>query len=325
MEEEKKAEEREGMRDVRCDKCGKPAVTTFRTYRISLCEACYPRFYEALVRRSIKRHCILRENERVLIAVSGGKDSVALAHVLKKINDFNWSLEMLHINLGTGEYSDRAEKVVKELSEMIEMPLLTVNLADFGFTIKDARMRKRCAACGTAKRYIMNRTARMHGFDVVVTGHTSDDIAAFALKNIVGGNISWILKFKPRAESFAESVVTKARPLFERTEEENRLYVSAENLPLLEDRCPFAPHRDDWKDIVREIERRKTGFTQNFVRGIAKLASEVSSEETVGERGVCGVCSVCGEVSSSDVCAFCKLRARIVRDAGGKMWRRMMP
>ncbi len=306
------------MKDAKCKKCGKPAVVKFRTYRISLCEACLPAFYESLVERSVKRHRILRENERVLVAVSGGKDSVALASTLKNLaSKLNLSLEIIHINLGIGEYSEKSEEVVRKLAEMLEIPLQVEHLSDFGFTIPAVRMRKVCSACGTAKRYLMNRYARLHRFDVVATGHTCDDFAAFALKNIAGGNLEWLLKFQPRAEGFAEGVVTKVRPLFERTEEENLLYVKAKKLPFLADKCPFSPPKDEWKEIVREIERKKAGFMRNFVRGIAKIAA-ASGESVASVK----YCKICGEIASSDVCAFCKLRLRsVVAESENEMQR----
>ena len=121
--------------------------------------------------------------------------------------------------------------------------------------------------------------------------------------------MEWLLKFQPRAEGFAEGVVTKVRPLFERTEEENLLYVKAKRLPFLADKCPFSPPKDEWKEIVREIERKKAGFMQNFVRGIAKLAGISEAGESAASVKYC---KICGEIASSDVCAFCKLRLRSV-------------
>ncbi|RLI75452.1 adenine nucleotide alpha hydrolase family protein [Archaeoglobales archaeon] len=283
---------------MKCKKCGRKAIANLKQYKIALCECCYPAFYESLVKRSIKRHGIIKRNEKVLAAVSGGKDSVVMVSVLKNL-DYN--VEMLYIDLGIRNYSKNCEKIVKELSEKIDVSLNVVKLSDYGFRIDDVELKKVCSACGTAKRYLMNKFARENKFDVVATGHTSEDIVSFAIKNIVGGNIEWIGKLKPRIEGFDVKIVTKARPLFERMEKENMLYVLSLNLPFTIEKCPNTPV-NDWKEIVYEIESKKTGFNQNFVRGLVRIGEKRGAETKY--------CKICGEVTSSDVCAFCKLVGR---------------
>ena len=79
------------------------------------------------------------------------------------------------------------------------------------------------------------------------------------------------------------------------------LYVLTLKLPFSTESCPNAPI-NDWKEIVYEIERRKIGFNQNFVRGLvnAKKLAKLDVK----------YCKICGEVTTSDMCAFCKLVKR---------------
>ena len=286
---------------MKCKKCGRKAVANLKAYGIALCEKCYPEFYRNLVKRSIKRFGILRPEERVLIAISGGKDSSALAAVLKELD---YDAELLYIDLGIGNYSEESERVVRELSSSLDLSLNVVRLRDYGFTVDDVARkmrRKTCSACGTAKRYIMNRFARENSFDVVATGHTAEDIASFYIKNVAGGTRVWAEKLMPRNEPFDEKIVTRAKPLFEVSEKENMLYVLVNDIPHTLMECPHAPN-PEWKEIVYDIERRKPGFVKNFVRGLVRPAEEF--EETK-------YCKICGEVSSGDVCAFCRLRERL--------------
>ncbi len=282
---------------MKCRKCGRRAVTYLRAYGLALCEECYPEFYRGLVKRSIKKYGILKR-ERILVAVSGGKDSSAMAAVLK---DLGYEFEMLYIDLGIGKYSVDSERVIRDLSARLGVELNIVRLADYGFTIDELRKRRRrktCSACGTVKRYIMNRFAREHGFDVVATGHTVEDIVSFYLKNVAGGTKVWVEKLQPRNDPFDAKVVARAKPLFEISEKENMLYVLIDDIPFTSEECPYAP-KPEWKEIVYEIERRKPGFAKNFVRGL--LAERQEFRET-------RYCRICGEVSSTDVCAFCRLK-----------------
>ena len=286
---------------MKCRKCGGRAVAHLRAYGLALCENCYPEFYRGLVKRSIKKYGILRKEERILVAVSGGKDSSAMAAVLK---DLGYEFEMLYIDLGIGDYSAESERAVKDLSERLDVALNVVRLKEYGFTISDIRRksrRKTCSACGTAKRYIMNRFAREHGFDVVATGHTVEDIVSFYLKNVAGGAKVWVEKLMPRNDPFDAKIVARAKPLFEVSEKENMLYVLIENLPYTAMECPYAP-KPEWKEIVYEIERKKPGFAKNFVRGL--LAEKQEFQET-------RYCKICGEVSSAEICAFCRLKMKV--------------
>ncbi|HIH70394.1 ATP-binding protein [Methermicoccus shengliensis] len=278
-----------------CKKCGKRAIAHLKHYRTALCENCYPEFYLRLLSRSIKKHHILKRDERILLAASGGKDSSAMADSLKKLG---YDFELYYIDLGIGTYSKKSEEIVKNLAKCIDVPLNIERLKDHGFEISKIK-RKPCSACGTAKRYLMNRFARLNNFHVVATGHTAEDIVSFYLKNLSGGQKAWVEKLKPRNESFDKKVVVKAKPLFEISERENMLYVLTENIPFNAEKCPFAPN-SKWKEIIYDIENKKPGFTKNFVRGLIK-------EE---EKLKINYCMECGEVSSSEICAFCRLKKR---------------
>ncbi len=284
---------------MRC-RCGRKAVFHSKVYRITLCDECYERFYVNLVKRTINKYKVFKRSEKILACVSGGKDSSAMVYALKKLK---YNFELFHIDLGIGGYSKESLRVVEELSEFLDVDLNVVRLKDYGFTIDDVERRKVCSVCGTAKRYLMNRFAREKGFDVVATAHTCEDIILFFIKNMLSGNVEYISKLRPRVEGF-DKLVAKAKPLFERTEKENATLVISLNVPFTTMECPHAP-RDVWKEVIYDVEYRKPGFKQSFVRGIAKLAESITTEEWEVRY-----CKVCGEVSNSEVCSFCKILRR---------------
>ncbi len=287
---------------MRC-RCGKRAIFNSKVYRVSLCENCYSKFYVNLVKKSIKKYGILKKSEKILACISGGKDSVSMVYTLKELG---YNLNLFFIDLGIKNQSVKGKKVFEESSEIFDLSSSLIKLKDFGLTVDDFRMKKICSACGTAKRYLMNKFASENGFDIISTGHTCDDILLFFFKNILSGNLKYITKLRPRVDGF-NGLVTKVKPIFERIEEENLILVKTLNLPFLIERCPYKP-RDIWRDLLQTIEKEKPGFKQNFVRGVVKLASNLDIE-----RWDLKYCKLCGEVSSVDVCSFCRLVERYSR------------
>ncbi len=293
---------------MKCKFCGKPAVERLKQYRLSLCRDCYVDFYERLVERAVKKYRIVRKGERILACVSGGKDSSAMLSVLKSLSSrLSFEVNAMFIDLGIkkNNYSEKSLSSVRELCRILDVELSIVKLSDFGIDIEKAG-RKKCSACGTAKRYIMNRFARESGFDCVATGHTSDDIVTFFFKNWLSGNFAWSTKFLPRTEGF-DKVVTRIRPLYFSSERENTVYCLCKKIPFTSENCPYAPE-DEWKEIVYEIERRKPGFRRAFVTNLVKY---LEGEQKKHEEYT--YCKVCGEVTTAEVCAFCRLRERLSR------------
>ncbi len=302
---EKSEKLREKKRRIRCKICGKRAVERLKPYRLSLCESCFIRFYERQVERALKKYRVIKSGEKVLACVSGGKDSSAMLAVLKKLSEvFNFTVEALHIDLGIekGEYSKKSYRVSERLCSSLDVELHVTRVEDYGIKLENFG-RKKCSACGTVKRYIMNRFARENGFDCIATGHNADDIVVFFFRNWLSGNFSWSTKFLPRTEGF-DRVVTKIRPLYFMSERENALYCICSKLPFLTESCPYAPE-DDWKEIIYEIERRKPGFKRQFVTNLIKYLKMDKEVDRGFEH-----CKFCGEVTTSDVCAFCRLRMR---------------
>jgi tRNA(Ile)-lysidine synthase TilS/MesJ len=77
--------------------------------KLSLCPSCFIDFYRAKVRKTVEEFKMFREDDTVGVAVSGGKDSAALLHVLREAFP-RLRLKALHINLGIPEYSDHCQK-----------------------------------------------------------------------------------------------------------------------------------------------------------------------------------------------------------------------
>jgi len=169
---------------VRCTRCGGRAVVELRRHNAAFCADCFQGVFRNQVARAIDEYEMFGPDDRILVAVSGGKDSLALWDVLL---EGGYRAEGLYLGLGIGEYSDRSHDRTIAFAEQRGASLRTIDLAsEQGFDIPLAGRkgaRSSCAVCGLSKRYLFNRAALEGGYDVVATGHNLDDEAATLLGN----------------------------------------------------------------------------------------------------------------------------------------------
>ncbi len=263
------------------------------------CMECYPRKFEEKVRKTIKRFGLIEPGDRVLVGVSGGKDSAALAGVLSAISDeIGFELEGLYIDLGIKGYSDKSWEAVRSLSSEIGMKITRLSSSSYIGLVPEKRGRKpACSVCGSIKRYIINKFAFENHFTKIAMGHTSDDIIESFMRNIASG---YLMKLQPYLPGNV-SAVPRIRPLFETTEKENQMYVMSRDLPWHGGECPLADlkARIRNREIVWDIERHLPGFRRGVLRFVASIPVESRPYRK---------CSICGYPSSGEICAVCRMR-----------------
>src|SRR5438552_2519305 len=172
----------------RCRRCRETAVIELPRHNAAFCEPCFIRYFHGQVERAVRDHDMFSLRDRILVAVSGGKDSLALWDVLLQTGHM---ASGMYLGLGIGEYSDRSGDVARRFAHARGADLIEVDLRrDYGCDIPTAGRkgsRSTCAVCGLSKRYVFNRVALDHGFNLVATGHNLDDEAA----TVVGNTLRW--------------------------------------------------------------------------------------------------------------------------------------
>ncbi|ASI99948.1 tRNA-5-methyluridine(54) 2-sulfurtransferase [Thermococcus celer] len=290
---------------MKCKFCDRPAFIKLHYPRMYLCPEHFTEYFERKVKRTIERYRMIGPDERILVVVSGGKDSAVTAHVLKKLG---YNVECLHINLGIGEYSAKSEEYAKRQCETLGVPLHIVRVRELlGKGIGEVRTRRpTCSYCGLTKRYIFNKFAHDNGFDAVATGHNLDDEASFILANLMNWNTQYLAKQGPVTPSqFNGKLVKKVKPLYELTEREVVAYALANGIEYEMEECPHAAGATtlEYKAILNGMEEKRPGTKINFVKGYLrkKALFETELEETELRE-----CRTCGMPSNGEVCSFCR-------------------
>ncbi len=309
---------------AKCSKCGSKAVIKVPYARMNLCERHFIEYFEGRVAATIKRYGLLKEGDSVLVAVSGGKDSVALLSALAVVaSELRLKVMPLHMHLGLGVYSDESLRVVKEVSRKLGMNTFILSLKGVvGAAIPELSAkssRPPCAVCGLVKRYVLNAAAIEWGVDAVATGHHIDDLAPYALKNLLLGDMEAALKLAPVTAGEEGYLARRVRPLYEVTERECLTYAIVKGLPFVKTSCPnvFLGGMDALiRKFLYELDLRHPGVKLRFMRSLAKIAAKSLASQARVQTELTR-CRYCGLPSRSEVCGFCRLTERALGSPAG--------
>ncbi len=304
-----------------CSKCHTAIAEVQIPYaKLSLCVKCFLDFYVRRIKRAIEDFRMFKKDNIVGVAVSGGKDSAALLHALRKAYP-KTKFVALHINLGIPRYSDHSQGKVEELTKMLDVELHVFNISkELGVKISDFRRtvfrKKVCSACGTVKRHVFEDLARKVGVDVLATGHNLDDVAGLMFNNFFYGYWSQLVRLKPVLQPLAEGFASKVKPLIRIPENENLLYCLYGDIPFREINCPYSHMTGIRKSakILEFLSKDNPYFRHQVLNRFLEL---IPTLENIVSKTVLVKCEICGFPASNNVCAFCK-RIAIAKKALGK-------
>lgn len=300
---------------MKCKKCGGVAVINMRQHKLALCEEHFLEWILEQTQRAIEKYRMFAPEDRILVAVSGGKDSLSLWDVLLRLG---YQVEGLYIHLGiNGEaYSDRSLEYVQRFAAAREgARFRVVNLkADYGQSVPELaqmtrRGRKPCALCGLVKRHIMNRLAYEGGYDAIATGHNLDDEAAVLMQNTLHWQTGYLARQAPVLPSTHPRLARKVKPFVRLYERETAAYAIVQGIDYIYDECPHAKGSKTifYKELLNQLESRSPGAKLSFYLSFLQARREglLSVQEKALELKDC---QRCGQPTTApELCAFCRL------------------
>jgi uncharacterized protein (TIGR00269 family) len=298
---------------VKCRKCGGAAAIELRRHNAAFCPPDFVEFFRKQVAEAIHRYRMLNRDEPVLVAVSGGKDSLALWDVLI---EGGYVTAGLYLDLGIFEYSQESRRLCEAFAAARGQRLIVERVAEaVGAPIPDvqrATRRPACSACGLSKRYLMNRAALAHGFPVVATGHNLDDEAATLFGSVMHWQTDSLARQSPMLPSTHPKLVRRVKPLYRLSELETAAYAFMRRIDYIVEECPFAKGATSiaHKETLNRLEEASPGSKHNFLFGFldkARPAFERTEAVALQE------CESCGQVTTGTICAFCKLAGLVRR------------
>ncbi|MEZ5216813.1 MAG: ATP-binding protein [Ilumatobacteraceae bacterium] len=296
---------------MKCRVCREPAIIDLPRHNANFCAEHFLQLCRRQVTKAIEDHDMIAAGDRILVAVSGGKDSLAVWDILA---DLGYPADGLYIGLGIGDYSDTSLEYAQRFADERGLHLQVVSLRDeYGYDVPTAAKATRrvpCSACGTSKRHLFDKAAVDGGYDVVVTGHNLDDEAAVLYGNALRWEIEYLarqLPVLPARDGFPK----KVKPLIRLTERETAAWCVVRGIDYLVEECPMAVGNKHlaYKDSLNATEANSPGSKAAFYLGFLDrmapiLAAHVESND---ERPDMGACSRCGAPTPGEICAFCRI------------------
>jgi uncharacterized protein (TIGR00269 family) len=287
-----------------------------RHHRLTLCQECYLEWFPQQVQRAIRKYKMFGPQDSILVAVSGGKDSLSLWDVLL---DLGYHADGLYINLGigNGDYSKASlQKVSKFAAGREGARFQVVDIkGTYGQSVPElARTRQRgrrvCSLCGLVKRHVMNRIAYEGSYAAIATGHNLDDEAATLMSNTLQWETGYLARQAPVLPSTHPKLARKVKPFCRLYERETAAYTLVRGIDYIYDECPYAVGAKTifYKSLLNQLENRSPGAKMQFYLQFLKAKEEGRFMAAEGEKGTLNECQSCGQPTTAPgLCAFCRL------------------
>jgi uncharacterized protein (TIGR00269 family) len=293
----------------KCRTCRQPAVIDLPRHNANFCAEHLVELCRRQVAKAIEQFAMFSSDDRLLVAVSGGKDSLAIWDILVELG---YHADGLYVGLGIGDYSEESATITREFATVRGFTLHEVDLrSEYGYDVPTAAAATRrvpCSACGLSKRHIFDRATVDRGYDVLVTGHNLDDEAAVLFGNTLRWDVSYLARQAPVLVARA-GMPRKAKPLVRLSERETAAWCVVRGIDYVVEECPMAEGNRHlaYKAALNQIEAQSPGTKASFYLQFVERMIPLLADANEADQGTVTACQQCGSPTTGEVCAFCRL------------------
>lgn len=297
----------------------KPVIESYAGGK--LCKRHFTDYFENKVFRTIRQFGLIGKEENLGIGLSGGKDSLSVLNILKKLSAQNPKIKVHAIAIDEG-ISGYREKTLKTAAEFCRKNSINLHIfsykEEFGLAL-DEMLKilnvNPCTICGIFRRYLLNKKSKELRLTKLATGHNLDDECQSILMNQLKNNIEASARLGPKVGLIQdERFVQRIKPLYLCTEKEVTAYAFINGLLDNFAECPNVSRsfRAQVRDMLNEMENKfpeaKYSVVNSFLQILPLLKQQFKYEAIK-------ICAKCSEPSANDICNACayleKLREKI--------------
>jgi tRNA(Ile)-lysidine synthase len=270
------------------------------------------------IEETIRVRGLLRRGQKILVAVSGGVDSMVLLHLLHALSKKNkWRITVAHLNHQLrGRSSDADERLVIRAAKGMGVPVV-VSRVDVKKLAQAGKISLEMAARKARHEFLAHAAAKLKISHIALAHHADDQVELFFLRLLRGSGSEGLAGMKWRGPSPADARIQLIRPLLEESKETLHAYAVSQKITFREDAS------NEWLDIQRNLIRRellpllRRKYQPALRRTILRVMEILRADsEMINEAAA-------KWMAQSETGGGLKLRSSRRRRVGGKMTRKV--
>ncbi len=288
-----------------------------------LCAECFSASIEKIINKTISKYNLLNPNDKIIVGLSGGKDSITLLYNLKKIQEKTYNSKPLiavSIDEGIKNYSSARIELAKQFCETFHINHRVISFKEYTTMsldiIIETKKKKEdfrypCNYCATIKRRLLNDIAKKLGGTVLALGHNLTDMSETYLMNILYNRLFLIARSNllRKDSGLGYIYIEKVFPLMKIPEREIEIYAKLNNLKFYSPLCPYRKQypilRKRVLNFLEKLKIRSPEIEFNLFNGLLELSS-VLNEGYINKGPY--FCSECGYPTTNlTKCRYCLL------------------
>jgi uncharacterized protein (TIGR00269 family) len=258
----------------------------------------------------VKTRQMIIPQDRIAVALSGGKDSTALLILLNRLLPALPDVQLIAITIDEGitgyreETIRSAERLTRHLGIEHHCISFTDLFGDSLDTFLKGREAQACSICGILRKKALVVGAREAGSTKLATGHNLDDEAQSVLMNVFRGDLPRLVR-NSGADS-SGNFIPRIKPLSLISEKEIAMYLMLNDAWSELPECPYTHYalRREVRSMLSGFEYKHPGTMLHLMESKKKIerycAGSVISEPLHS-------CRACGDPCSGDLCQACNL------------------
>ncbi|QUC64469.1 TIGR00269 family protein [Nitrosopumilus sp. K4] len=293
-----------------CDRCPNQAVYTRKYSGEKLCSTCFSNSILRKTAKTISKYKMIQNDELIAVAVSGGKDSLALLKIINEMSaTHNFRIKAITIDEGIPGYRNEALEIVEKFCSELNVghkvysykELFDLTL-DNALELRENEKTSSCSICGTLRRRAIDFAAKDIGADVIATGHNLDDTLQTFVINMLSGDTNKIGWMDPDTSG---NSLRKIKPFCEIYESEIVFYAFTNNLPFQSEPCPHMNEgiRTEIREFLNSLEKQHSGIKNNLYQSIIKV-SQIVKDSNYKQKTLC---EKCGNECTGKICSVCSV------------------
>ncbi len=298
-----------------CLKCGKNAQITLPYGPQHYCKTHFIELFEKRVRKTIRKNKLVLPGEKIVIGVSGGKDSMISLYLLKKICPQNEIIALM-IDEGIHGYRNKAIDIAKKQCDSWNISYKIVSYEkEFGHSMdkimkhlhQNKNLGSSCSFCGVFRRRLLNKFAKNLNADKLATGHNLDDEAQSIVMNVFDNDVKKFSRLGPIVGENQKNFIPRIKPLYEIPEKEIVAFASFKNIQHYSDECcPYSwqAKRNNYRNMLNDFEKTYPG-TKHSVQKFLLSIREKMIPQNLTQKDLMN-CIKCGSHSNSEICPVCQ-------------------